>query len=101
MVYDAVRVRLVEIGEARGVSGAQVALAWLLQRPAITTLVVGGRSEEQFRDNIAAVDLKLGADEIARLDAVSKPPLLYPYWHQSWTVSGRLGPADIVPSNDR
>jgi aryl-alcohol dehydrogenase-like predicted oxidoreductase len=88
---------LVDIGAARGVSAAQVALAWLLTRPGIATLVVGGRSEAHFRDNIAAVELKLGADELARLDEVSRPPLIYPYWHQQWTARGRLGPADLVP----
>jgi len=87
---------LVEIGKERGVSAAQVALAWLLGRPAITTLVVGGRNEAQFRDNIAAASLVLSEEENKRLDAVSRPPLLYPYWHQRWTARSRLGPADIV-----
>lgn len=87
---------LVEIGEARGVSAAQVALAWLLGRPAVATLVIGGRNETQFRDNIAAAELKLTDDERARLDHVSKPPVLYPYWHQGWTASGRFGEADLV-----
>ncbi|KAJ0335633.1 hypothetical protein COL154_014403, partial [Colletotrichum chrysophilum] len=45
---------LAEIGKERGVSGAQVALAWLLGRPAVSTLVLGGRKETQYRDNIAA-----------------------------------------------
>lgn len=82
--------------EARGVSGAQVALAWLLGRPGVATLVIGGRNEAQFRDNIAAADLKLTDEERAKLDAVSKPPLLYPYWHQALTVKGRLNEADLV-----
>ena len=75
---------LVEIGEARGVSAAQVALAWLLGRPAVTSLVIGGRNEAQFKDNIAAAELKLTADERARLDKVSQPPVIYPYWHQAF-----------------
>ena len=49
---------LVEIGKARGVSAAQVALAWLLGRPAVTSLVIGGRNEAQFKDNIAAAELE-------------------------------------------
>ena len=72
---------LVEIGAAHGVSAAQVALAWLLGRPAVASLVIGGRNEAQFRDNIAAASLKLTADERARLDKVSRPPVIYPYWH--------------------
>jgi aryl-alcohol dehydrogenase-like predicted oxidoreductase len=87
---------LVEIGAERGVSAAQIALAWLLGRPAISSLVIGGRNEAQFKDNIAAADLKLTAEERARLDAVSKPPLLYPYWHQQWTARERFGEADLV-----
>jgi aryl-alcohol dehydrogenase-like predicted oxidoreductase len=91
---------LVEIGKERGVSAAQVALAWLLGRPAIATLVVGGRNEQQFKDNIAAVSLSLTEDENSRLDAVSRPPLLYPYWHQRWTARGRLGPDDLVAGRE-
>ena len=86
---------IVDIADARGVSGAQVALAWLIGRPAVTSVVIGGRTEAQLKDNLGAADLKLSADERARLDAVSAPPLLYPYWHQQWTASDRLGPADL------
>jgi len=87
---------LVSIAEARGVSGAQVALAWLLGRPAVTSLIIGGRTEAQFRDNLASAELRLTAQERARLDEVSQPSLLYPYWHQSWTAKDRLGPADLA-----
>ena len=87
---------LVAIGEARGVSAAQVALAWLLGRPAVTSLVIGGRNEAQFKDNIAAADLQLSDDERARLDRVSKPPVIYPYWHQGFTAQRRFGEADKV-----
>ena len=73
---------LVEIGEARNVTPAQVALAWTLSRPAIASVVVGGLSEQHFRDNIAAVDLKLTAEELDRLNVVSRLPSIYPYWHQ-------------------
>ncbi len=73
---------LVEIAEARSVSPAQVALAWTLSRPAITSVVVGGLTEQHFRDNMAAVDLKLTAQELERLNAVSRLPYIYPYWHQ-------------------
>jgi aryl-alcohol dehydrogenase-like predicted oxidoreductase len=87
---------LVEIGEVHRVSGAQVALAWLLGRPGVTSLVVGGRNEAQFRDNIAATDLKLTDDDRARLDKVSQPPVIYPYWHQSFTAHRRFSEADKV-----
>ncbi len=87
---------LVAIGEAHGVSAAQIALAWLLGRPGVTSLVIGGRTEAQFRDNLACVNVKLTQDERVRLDKVSQPPLLYPYWHQSWTAKDRLNEADLV-----
>lgn len=92
-LYDIVEV-LVAVGEARGVSAAQVALAWLLTRPAVSSLVVGGRNAAQFQDNFAAVDLKLTADELERLNEVSRPPLIYPYWHQGQFAVGRFSPAD-------
>ena len=87
---------LVAIGKAHGASAAQIALAWLRERPAVTTLIVGGRSEEQFRDNLASIEVKLTEEERGRLNEVSRPPLIYPYWHQSWTASDRLGAADLA-----
>jgi aryl-alcohol dehydrogenase-like predicted oxidoreductase len=87
---------VVAIAEARGVSGAQVALAWLLGRPGVTSLIIGGRTEHQFKDNLTAASLELTTDERTRLDKVSAPPLLYPYWHQAWTAKDRLGPADLA-----
>lgn len=86
---------LVEVAAAHGVSAAQVALAWLLQRPAVTSVIIGARTSEQLADNLAAVELVLAPDEVAALDAVSAIPLLYPYWHQARTVSDRLSPADL------
>ena len=87
---------LVAIGEARGVSAARIALAWLLERPAVTSLIVGGRTEAQFRDNLASLEIKLTPEERARLDKVSRPALLYPYWHQAHAASDRLGAADLA-----
>ncbi len=85
---------LVAIGEAHGVSAAQVALAWLLGRPAVTSLVIGGRTEAQLKDNLAAASLVLTPEERQRLDEVSQPPLLYPYWHQRDSIKDRLSEAD-------
>jgi aryl-alcohol dehydrogenase-like predicted oxidoreductase len=87
---------LVEIGEGHGVSAAQVALAWLLGRPGIVSLIVGARTDEQLADNLAAAELKLSDDERARLEEVSRPPLIYPHWHQAKTARDRLGPADLA-----
>ncbi|MEO1676910.1 MAG: aldo/keto reductase [Pseudomonadota bacterium] len=85
---------LVEIGEAHGVSAAQVALAWLLTRPAVASLVVGGRTEAQFTENFRAVGLTLTEDDLTRLNDVSRLPLLYPYWHQHNFARPRFAPAD-------
>ncbi|MDS2171852.1 aldo/keto reductase [Nesterenkonia sp. CL21] len=94
-LYDIVD-ELAAIGDARGVSAAQVSLAWLLGRPGISSLIVGARTEQQLTDNLAAAELVLTDEERARLDAVSAPPLLYPYWHHAKSASDRLGPHDIV-----
>jgi aryl-alcohol dehydrogenase-like predicted oxidoreductase len=86
---------LVEVAQERGVSPAQVALAWLLARPGVASVIVGARTEEQLADNLAAASLELTADETARLELVSRPPLIYPYWHHRKTASDRLSPADL------
>ena len=86
---------LVAVAEARGVSAAQVALAWLLGRPAVSTLIIGARTDAQLKDNLAAAELKLTSEERARLDKVSQPVLLYPYWHQLASASSRLSPEDL------
>jgi aryl-alcohol dehydrogenase-like predicted oxidoreductase len=93
-LYDTIEVA-VKIGESHGVSAAQVSLAYLAQKPAVTSLVVGARTPEQLRDNLAAAELQLTADEIAALDDVSGEPLRYPYWHQAKTSADRLSPADL------
>jgi len=93
-LYDTIDV-LVQVGDAHGVSAAQVALAWVLGRPGISTLVIGARTSEQLADNLAAADLALTDDEVDRLERVSRPPLIYPYWHQANSASDRLSPADL------
>ena len=93
-LYDIIETA-VKIGESHNVSAAQVSLAWLLAKPAVTSLIVGARTTDQLRDNLAAAELRLSADEIAALDDVSAEPLRYPYWHQANTSTDRLGPADL------
>jgi aryl-alcohol dehydrogenase-like predicted oxidoreductase len=94
-LYDTIEV-LVEIAEGHGVSAAQVALAWLLTRPSIASIVVGARTDEQLADNLRAAELTLGDEEIRCLEAVSRPPLIYPYWHQRASAAGRFSPADLA-----
>jgi aryl-alcohol dehydrogenase-like predicted oxidoreductase len=93
-LYDTVDA-LVEIAEAHDVSPARVALAWLHGRPGITSIIIGARTDEQLADNLAAADVELTDDEAARLEQVSRPHLLYPFWHQRKTAADRLSSADL------
>jgi len=86
---------LVELGEAHKVSAAQVALAYLLGRPGVTSLIIGARTEEQLVNNLVAANVRLAPEERARLDKASAPVLLYPYWHQAKTAKERLSKADL------
>jgi aryl-alcohol dehydrogenase-like predicted oxidoreductase len=69
-----------EVGEAHGVSVARVALAWLLAKPAVMSIIIGAKTLEQLDDNLAAAELTLTPEEIARLDEVSELPSEYPGW---------------------
>jgi aryl-alcohol dehydrogenase-like predicted oxidoreductase len=60
----------------------QIALNWLLQRPSVSTVVVGARNEEQLRQNLGAVGWNLTKEQVAKLDEASATTLAYPYWHQ-------------------
>lgn len=75
-VVDAVRA----VADARGVPMAQVALAWLLSRPQVSSVILGARTVEQLTDNLGAADVELTADELAALDTASDPGAAdYPY----------------------
>ncbi|WP_092863372.1 aldo/keto reductase [Quadrisphaera sp. DSM 44207] len=93
-VIDAVR----SIADARGVPMSQVALAWLVDRPSVTSVILGARTLEQLQDNLGAAGLHLGAEETAALDAASDPaPADYPYGgpgvqQRSRPVEGGRGP---------
>ena len=86
---------LVEVGDGRGVSAAQVALAWLAGRPGVASLIIGARNEAQLKDNLASASLVFTSEERKKLDDVSLLPLLYPYWHQFNSVSDRFSQADL------
>lgn len=77
---DAVIAAMRPIAEARGVSVARIALAWLLHQRAVTSVIVGAKRPEQLADNLAATDIDLTGEELAALDAVSKPASEYPGW---------------------
>jgi aryl-alcohol dehydrogenase-like predicted oxidoreductase len=86
---------LVQIAAEHDVSAAQVALRYLLDKPGVTSVVIGARTDEQLVDNLGALQLELSDEDRARLDTVSARPLLYPYWHQAKSVVDRAGAADL------
>ncbi|MDH0748786.1 aldo/keto reductase [Pseudomonas sp. GD03842] len=83
------------LAEARGCSPARIALAWLLAKPVVTSIVVGAKRLDQLEDNLAAIDIELSQDEIAKLDAVSELPPEYPGWMLDTQMADRLGPVDL------
>lgn len=78
-----------EIARETGKTTSQIALNWLLQRPTISSVIIGARNEEQLRQNLAAVGWNLSADQMARLDAASAVARPYPYWHQQKAAGER------------
>jgi aryl-alcohol dehydrogenase-like predicted oxidoreductase len=92
-LYDIVD-ELVAIADERGVPVAQVALASTIGKAGVTSVIIGARTDEQLRENLGAAELELSEDEVARLDAVSRPHLPYPHWHQHKTSSARFNDAD-------
>ncbi len=78
-----------EVAKETGKSIPQIALNWLLQRPTVSTVIIGARNEEQLRQNLGAVGWNLTPEQVAKLDAASDLPPAYPYWHQRKTFAER------------
>jgi len=74
------------VAKETGRSVPQIALNWLLQRPTVSTVIVGARNEEQLRQNLESAMWNLTPEQIARLDAASSVARAYPYWHQAQFV---------------
>ena len=72
-----------EVAAETGRTVPQVALNWVLQRPTVSTVIVGARNEEQLQQNLGAVGWNLTAAQVAKLDAASAVARPYPYWHQA------------------
>jgi len=77
-VLDAIE----EIAAETGKSIPQIALNWLLQRPTVSSIILGARNEEQLLENLGALNWKLTSNQMSKLDKASTLPLTYPYWHQ-------------------
>ncbi len=77
--YDVIDV-LQDIAKKHGVTVAQVALGWQLHKTYVTTVIIGVKNETQLNDNLGAIDVKLTEEDLAAIDAVSKPDVIYPNW---------------------
>lgn len=86
--YDCIEA-MQKIGEAKGVSVARIALAWVLQRPFVMSVIVGAKTVEQLDDNLAATGVTFTPDELKTLDEVSALPAEYPGWMISRQMVGR------------
>jgi aryl-alcohol dehydrogenase-like predicted oxidoreductase len=79
-----------EIAKAHGVSVARIALAWVLHRPFVMSVIIGAKTPEQLDDNLAATEVKLSAEDLERLDKVSALPPEYPGWMIEYQSANRL-----------
>jgi len=70
------------VAKETGRTVPQVALNWLLQRPTVSSVIIGARDEQQLRDNLGAAGWNLSPEQVARLDEASTMTPAYPYWHQ-------------------
>ena len=73
---------LYEVAEETCKTVAQVAINWLLQRPTVSSIIIGARNEEQLRQNLEAIGWNLTTEQVKKLDKASEVPPIYPYWHQ-------------------
>ncbi|MBA4017121.1 MAG: aldo/keto reductase [Pirellula sp.] len=73
-----------EVAKETGKLVPQVALNWLLQRPTVSTVIIGARNEEQLKQNLATVGWNLTKEQVAKLDTASATTKAYPYWHQAF-----------------
>jgi aryl-alcohol dehydrogenase-like predicted oxidoreductase len=87
-VIDAIDKIVAETGK----SVPQIALNWLLQRPTVSTVIIGARTEEQLKQNLGAVGWTLTTDQMQRLNAASEVTPAYPYWHQRQYVERNPSP---------
>jgi len=79
-----------EIAKETGKSVPQIALNWLLQKPTVSSVIMGARNEEQLRQNLGAIGWNLTPEQVAKLDAATAVTLPYPYWHQRPTFKDRM-----------
>jgi aryl-alcohol dehydrogenase-like predicted oxidoreductase len=86
--YDIIEV-MIKIGKSHNVSAARIALAWMLQKPGVTSIIIGAKRKEQLLDNIAATELSLSEKEMQELDKISELSPEYPGWMIERQQAGR------------
>jgi aryl-alcohol dehydrogenase-like predicted oxidoreductase len=84
-----------EVAKETGKTVPQIALNWLLQRPTISSIIIGARDEQQLRQNLASVGWSLTSEQVSKLDAASEVTPSYPYWHQRASMSGRKARVEV------
>ena len=77
------------MAEAKNASVAQLALAWLLKQPAVTTVIIGANKMEQLEDNLKSIDIEFTQDELQQIADISKLPVEYPGWMLEFTGQDR------------
>jgi len=87
--YDIIDI-LISIGEKHKVTAAQVALAWVLKQPGITSVIIGAKNQAQLNDNIQATNLLLNEEELIQLNQISELPSEYPAWMVNRQIHGRF-----------
>jgi aryl-alcohol dehydrogenase-like predicted oxidoreductase len=87
--YDIIDV-MIKIGQHHQVTAAQVALAWVLQQPGVTSVIIGAKNVNQLNDNIKAVNLNLNDEELKELNQISELPAEYPAWMVNRQLQGRF-----------
>ena len=85
------------VAKETGKTVPQIALNWLLQRPTVSSVIMGARNEEQLRQNLASAGWDLSAAQIAKLDSASDVVPVYPYWHQRQFTERNPTPVAIPP----
>jgi aryl-alcohol dehydrogenase-like predicted oxidoreductase len=90
-----------EVAKETGKSVPQIALNWLLQRPTVSSVIIGARNEEQLKQNLQAADWNLTPGQVATLDAASDLTPTYPYWHQRIVAQRNPPPVPLTPSESK
>lgn len=89
LLFDVVDV-LLDLANETGKTVPQIALNWILQKPSVSSVIIGARTEEQLKQNLGAIGWNLTPEQVLRLDEASTQILPYPYWHQSAFHSERM-----------